>query len=158
MADADLTRVVAWAHEMRSVHNRLRDALDLARAAAELGESPTPPTQDQLLYCWGFCLALTGHHRGEDDVLFPAVVREHPDLAGTVASLERDHSMIDHLLGAYRLSLDAGHDPETLLRHLEGIGALMESHFRFEERRLLPVLERLALAAAPAEVYGPLAE
>lgn len=43
-----------------------------------------------------------------------------------------------------------------LARHLDGIGAIMESHFRFEERRLLTVLEALALDADPRDVLGPL--
>lgn len=158
MDDADLTRVVAWAHEMRSVHTTLREALDLARSSAERGEPPEPASRDQLLHCWGFCLALTGHHRGEDEVLFPAVLREHPDLADTLAGLERDHSMLNHLIGAYRQALDDDHAPKTLARHLDGIGALMESHFRFEERRLLPVLEQLALSATPRDALGPLAD
>lgn len=91
-------------------------------------------------------------------MLFPAVLREHPDLADTLAGLERDHSMLNHLIGAYRQALDDGHAPKTLARHLDGIGALMESHFRFEERRLLPVLEQLTLSATPQDALGPLAD
>jgi hypothetical protein len=41
-------------------------------------------------------------------------------------------------------------------RHLEGIAAIMESHFRYEERQLLSVLETLSLDAPPEEVLGPL--
>ena len=29
----------------------------------------------------------------------------------------------------------------VVLRHLEGVDAIMESHFRFEERELVPVLD-----------------
>ena len=49
-------------------------------------------------------------------------------------------------------------DPTTaeLDQHLEGIAAIMESHFRFEERQLLAVLEDLELDAAPSAVFGPL--
>lgn len=41
-------------------------------------------------------------------------------------------------------------------RHLEGIAPVMESHFRHEERRLLPVLDRLELRAVPEDGLGPL--
>jgi hypothetical protein len=44
----------------------------------------------------------------------------------------------------------------VLARHLDGIGAITESHFRFEERRLLAVLEALAHDADPRDVLGPL--
>lgn len=46
--------------------------------------------------------------------------------------------------------------PIELDRHLEGIAAIMESHFRYEERQLLSVLDRLALDADPRDVLGPL--
>lgn len=32
----------------------------------------------------------------------------------------------------------------------------MESHFRYEERQLLTVLETLSLDADPGDVFGPL--
>ena len=38
-----------------------------------------------------------------------------------------------------------------------GVAAIMESHFRYEERQLLAVLETLALDADPEAVFGPLA-
>ena len=44
----------------------------------------------------------------------------------------------------------------ALLRHLDGVEAVMESHFRYEERQLLTVLESLDLAAETSEVLGPL--
>lgn len=89
------------------MHDRLREALDLTRAALDGGAREA--TRDLLLFCRGFCAALAGHHEGEDRTLFPAVA-----------------------------------------------AAIMESHFRYEERQLLSVLETLRLDADPAEVLGPL--
>lgn len=40
--------------------------------------------------------------------------------------------------------------------HLQGLAAIMESHFRFEERELEPLLDRLQLEADPGSVFGPL--
>ncbi|XQE80598.1 hypothetical protein ACN24L_19175 [Streptomyces microflavus] len=64
--------------------------------------------------------------------------------------------MIAHLLGGLSAAVDRAASPEELDRHLEGIAALMENHFRYEERQLLAVLETLELSAAPGEVLGPL--
>ena len=62
--------------------------------------------------------------------------------------------MIAHLLGALRTALEKGASPEELDRHLEGIAAIMESHFRYEERQLLTVLETLELDAHPRRRVG----
>ncbi|VXC01017.1 hemerythrin domain-containing protein [Citricoccus sp. K5] len=53
-------------------------------------------------------------------------------------------------------ALDRSESPAVLERHLDGIGAIMESHFRYEERQLLAVLETLALDSAPGDVLGPI--
>jgi hypothetical protein len=142
VSERETTRLIAWSHELRQVHNRLREALDLTRAASSV---------DLLLYCHGFCAALDGHHRGEDHTLFPAIRAAHPELEPVLRKLTQDHSMIAHLLAGLRAA------PATELdRHLEGVAALMENHFRYEERQLLGVLETLALDASPEAVLGPL--
>ncbi|NPD04439.1 hemerythrin domain-containing protein [Nocardioides sp. zg-1308] len=155
MAEGDTTRLVAWAHEMRSVHDRLRAAHRVAQDEVGQGRAPSA-SRDLLLFCRGFCTALDGHHRGEDTILFPAVAAEHPDLAEPLRTLVQDHAIIGHLVGALRAAVDAAADPATLGRHLDGIGAIMESHFRYEERTLLGLLERLELTAPVTQVLGPL--
>src|SRR5690606_29547870 len=97
------------------------------------------------------------HHHGEDRTLFPAIADAHPQLAPVLRSLEQDHSMIGHLLRGLEQALEGPADADELLRHLEGIGAIMENHFRYEERALLTVLEELELEADAREVLGPLA-
>jgi hemerythrin-like domain-containing protein len=119
------------------------------------GRTPSA-SRDLLLFCRGFCTALDRHHRGEDALLFPAVAAEHPDLAEPLRKLEQDHAMIGHLVGALQADVTASADPDALGRHLDGIGALMESHFRFEERTLLGILDRLDLRAEVSDVLGPL--
>lgn len=132
---------------MRAVHQRLRDALALARDA---------DGRDLLVYCHGFCVALSAHHVGEDRVLFPAIARKHPELGEVLRKLMQDHSMIAHLIGGLQAAVDASGSPAELERHLEGIAAAMESHFRYEERQLLTVLEGLGLEADVGRVFGPL--
>lgn len=153
MTEGEKTRLVAWSIELRSVHERLREALSITQEALASGG---PPGRDLLLFCHGFCMALTGHHEGEDRELFPAIAAEHPELRDTLRKLEQDHSMIGHLIGGLQAAVDGAASPDELSRHLDGIAAIMESHFRFEERQLLTVLETLALDAEPARVLGPL--
>lgn len=108
------------------------------------------------MFCHGFCAALTAHHQGEDRELFPTVAEQYPELRQTLAYLRQDHSMIEHLLGGLQAAVSRAAAPAELDRHLEGLAAIMESHFRYEERALSAVLETLALDADPQTVLGPL--
>lgn len=141
---------------MRRVHDRLREALEVTRQAVAAGEPAQPATRDLLLFCHGFCAALTGHHEGEDRDLFPAIAKQHPELRDTLYYLRQDHSMIAHLLAGLQAAVDRAAPPAELDRHLEGLAAIMESHFRYEERQLTAVLETLALDADPRAALGPL--
>ncbi|WP_017610069.1 hemerythrin domain-containing protein [Nocardiopsis xinjiangensis] len=156
MAEGDQTRLIAWGNEMRTVHERLREALRVTRDALREGRSGESATRDLLLFCHGFCTALDGHHQSEDRTLFPAIAAAYPELRGTLRQLEQDHSMISHLLTGLQASVDRSAPPDELERHLEGISAVMESHFRYEERRLLTVLGTLTLDRDPREALGPL--
>lgn len=155
MTEGDQTRLVAWSHELRSVHDRLRAALELTRDALADGSGSEPATRELLLFCHGFCTALTGHHEGEDRSLFPAIAAAHPELGDTLRKLQQDHSMISHLLAGLQQAVDRAASPDELDRHLDGVAAIMESHFRYEETQLLGVLDALALRADPSDVLGP---
>ncbi|MFD4832058.1 hemerythrin domain-containing protein [Streptomyces sp. SID4919] len=156
MSERETTRLVAWSQELRQVHHRLRQALEVTRASLTDGTTGEAATRELLLYCRGFCAALDSHHKGEDRTLFPAIAAAHPELRPVLRALEQDHSMIAHLLGGLQAAVERAAPPEELDLHLEGISALMENHFRYEERQLLTVLETLELTAAPGEVLGPL--
>lgn len=155
MTEGDKTRLVAWSHELRAVHDRLREALRVTRATLDDGDAAPSATRDLLLFCRGFCTALTGHHEGEDRALFPAIAAAHPELRETLRYLEQDHSMMAYLITALQTAIGNALPPAELDRHLEGIAAIMESHFRYEERQLLTVLDTLALDADPRDVLGP---
>lgn len=152
----DRARVVAWSTELRRVHQRLADALVIARESVEAGR-PVAPALEPLTYCWAFCAALDGHHGGEDHWLFPAVRAARPDLAGVLDDLARDHRMIGHLLGELRRAMTAGAGIDELRRHLDGIEAVMTTHFRYEEKRLLAVVDQVGLDDVDTTVvFGPL--
>ncbi|WP_263309619.1 hemerythrin domain-containing protein [Brachybacterium atlanticum] len=141
---------------MRRVHVRLREALRVTRESADRGGSAEDPARELLLFCHGFCSALDAHHTGDGRTLFPAIEAARRDLAPVLRALQQDHSMIGHLLGGLEAAVSSRSSPEVLARHLEGIAAIMESHFCYEERQLLTVLEGLALDADPGEALGTL--
>jgi hemerythrin-like domain-containing protein len=156
VAEGEKTRLVAWSQELRRVHARLREALKITRTALSSGTQDQQANRDLLLFCHGFCTALTGHHEGEDRELFPAIAAAHPDLRRTLRLLEQDHLMIAHLLSEMQAAVAAAACPADLDQHLDGIAAIMENHFRYEEDKLLSVMETLALDADPGQVLGPL--
>lgn len=149
-------RLIAWDAELRAAHTRLRAALAATREALDSGEDAPDAASDLALFCIGFCTALDGHHRSEDHALFPALRAEHPELGDKIDKLMQDHSMLSHLLGALSGAVESDADAETIEGHLDGVNAIMESHFRFEEREILEPLRTLALDASVHEVLGPL--
>ena len=156
MTDRETTRLVAWSSELRRAHSRLREALRVTRVAVRDGGDPSTAGRDLLLYCRGFCAALDAHHRGEDRSLFPTIEAAHPELSPTLRALERDHSMIDVLLTALAAAVDGDAAPADLDRHLDGIEAIMQNHFAYEERQLLHVLDTLTLNEDPGQALGTL--
>lgn len=60
--------------------------------------------------------------------------------------------LLTQLEHAVTTASDAG----VLARHLEGIAAIMESHFRYEERQLDGILSDHRLDAAPQRALGGL--
>ncbi|MDY0908683.1 hemerythrin domain-containing protein [Microbacterium sp. CFBP9034] len=153
----DDTRIVAWDHELRAAHSKLRAALELARDSVDEGaDAASGPAADLTLFCVGFCSALDGHHRSEDAGLFPELRAEHPELGPVIDKLMQDHSMLSYLLADLRAAIDGGAEPADLHRHLDGIGAIMESHFAYEERQVLVPLAALRSTRPVTELLGPL--
>ncbi|WP_149552325.1 hemerythrin domain-containing protein [Streptomyces marokkonensis] len=148
-------RVTAWGGELQRVHGKLRNALALARAGLDGGD-PADAATDLLLFCHGFCAALSGHHRAEDGSLFPELLRARPDLAPVVAKLTQDHNMIEHLIGGLQKAVADSTDPEVAHRHLDGIEAVMETHFRYEEKQLGAVLDGMDTDFDRTEIFGPI--
>ena len=128
-----------------------------AQDAARVGTDLPDASRDLLLFCHGFCVALEGHHRGEDRAPLPrARSAKYPKAARVVDKLRQDHDMISTLLGRFDDAVRTAESPATLARHLQGLAAIMESHFRFEERELEPLLDQLESHADPGAVFGPL--
>jgi hemerythrin-like domain-containing protein len=151
-------RLLTVGAQLREVHARLRRALELSRDSIERGEPGQDLTRDLALYCVGFCAALDGHHHSEDRVLFDLVLEHRPDLAPAVDKLRQDHSMLGYLIADLQHALDRGLEPAAALRHLDGIGSILESHFRYEERQLLGLLDTVAAGPhQPRDLFGDIA-
>lgn len=79
--------------------------------------------------------------------MFGALLRLRPDLHSTVRKLTEDHQMIAGIMSTVRdLTTEAAHASpqrrEAISRELDGLAAIMESHFRYEERALGSVLDQ----------------
>jgi hemerythrin-like domain-containing protein len=159
MGEGEKNRLIAWNRELTAAHQRLREALRVTRDALDAGldaGDAGPAGTGLLLYCHGFCAALSGHHVSEDAALFPELSARHPGLRPVFAKLTQDHEMIAALLTQFGHAVTAAATPGELARHLDGLSAIMESHFSYEERQLLGILSELRLAADPHALLGPL--
>lgn len=109
------------------------------------------------------------HHPNESRLLFPALMREAPELRPVIERLEIDHGSgerrvreLQHLLAAWEI---IGESRRTLFEAaMEEYVRFYLNHMRVEETELLPVAERLltsadrqALDAAFNEQRDPLA-
>jgi hemerythrin-like domain-containing protein len=155
VSEGDQNRLVAWNRELATAHQRLRRALRLAQSALDAGDAVSARA-DLMLYCHGFCTALSGHHVSEDVALFPELSGRHPALRPAIVKLEQDHEMIASLLVQFDHALTSSAAPSELSLQLAGLSAIMESHFRYEERQLLDTLTTLDLVADPHALLGPL--
>jgi len=143
VASHDRDRAVALSLQLAQAHQELRRQIDQLKA--DLGQRR--PDDDVLVtHCLAFCVALTSHHQGEDIGMFAELLRERPDLAGTVANLVQDHEMIASILLrvdelADHATAARGPALEAIGRELDGLAAIMESHFNYEERTISEALD-----------------
>jgi hypothetical protein len=163
--------VVALSEQLVRVHQELRERLASLRAEIDSGttssisNSRTTGTigiigttgttgnsgpDDLLSHCLGFCTAIHTHHTGEDRQLFPALRAAAPELVPIISKLEEDHVLVAGILRQIRDLLTArpaapDPDPDSarLQRELDGLTAILESHFSFEERRIANALDAL---------------
>ncbi|MEE1825294.1 hemerythrin domain-containing protein [Streptomyces sp. BE20] len=149
MASQDRDRAAALSLQLARAHDELRRLITGIRT--DLGHRRL--SDDTLVtHCLAFCAALESHHRGEDDGMFSHLLRERPDLAPTVAKLVEDHGMISSILSrvgelAHRATESRGPALDAIGRELDGLAAVMESHFGYEERAISEALDRSGPAA-----------
>jgi hypothetical protein len=120
--DTPVSRLAALGNQLIEIHIELREQL-----RSLPGSLPA--------HCLAFCAAVHGHHTAEDTSVFPTLAREHPELAPVLAELERDHRQVAEILRRVAASPTAD--------ELAGLAALLESHFTYEERKLVAALNAL---------------
>jgi hypothetical protein len=143
VATQDDDRAAAWSRELVGAHEVLRERLVHLRA--NLGEARVEDL-DFATRCLAFCSALDLHHVAEDEGMFPDLLHARPDLQPVVANLMQDHQMIAGILTTVRdLAAEATGATEerraAIGRELDGLAAIVESHFTYEERSLRDALD-----------------
>jgi hemerythrin-like domain-containing protein len=145
-------RVAAFGNQLIEVHIWLREQLeDLRDNIDAYFAGGGPPPRDLRVHCLAFCAALTRHHTGEDAGAFPVIGEEFPELRQVITELKTDHNRIEWILGNLEkllASLPADPDPAAAARvraELEGLSAIMETHFVYEEKKLVSVLNTMDL-------------
>ncbi|MEV4724828.1 hemerythrin domain-containing protein [Micromonospora humida] len=148
-------RLTALGHQLVEIHLWLLDELDQLRAGLAAGPDGSPGAErlrGLRTHCLSFCSALTRHHTGEDAGAFRVLADEAPELRPVLDKLSRDHRMVDWIVRRIKALVTAppADDPAAVDRvrvELEGLSAILASHFRYEERTLTAALDALGQRA-----------
>ena len=135
LSDAN-DRLTAFGNQLIAVHDWLRDTI------TQLRENVDSPAVDLRTHCLAFCHAITRHHTGEDHDAFGLLREQFPTLSPVLDTLSRDHQQIEQLLQRLQHLLDNG-DRQAVGRELDGIAVLLESHFFYEEKKIITALNSL---------------
>ncbi|MEV8516923.1 hemerythrin domain-containing protein [Dactylosporangium sp. NPDC051484] len=121
-------RLQALGNQLIEIHQQLRALLADAADISDI-------SRDFKSHCLAFCSALDRHHTGEERGMFRVLAERYPELRPVVEELRRDHEQIAELLRRVAAA--------PTRAELDGLAAVMESHFAFEERRLVDALNAL---------------
>ncbi|MER8038127.1 hemerythrin domain-containing protein [Streptomyces hydrogenans] len=150
-------RLTAFGNQLVDVHLWLREELARLRSGLDTFLDGTGDRPRELrAHCLAFCSALTRHHTAEDGGVFPALAEAHPELRPVLDELAHDHVQVEEILVRLQALLDglpAAPDaplvPEEEARRvsgeLDGLIALVESHFTYEEKKLVAALNGLSV-------------
>jgi iron-sulfur cluster repair protein YtfE (RIC family) len=150
-------RLMSFGTQLIDVHAWLREELILLREDVDSyvdGHGGRP--SDLRAHCLTFCSALTEHHTGEDGGAFPVLAADSPELAPVLAKLTQDHHVVTTILTNLETLVDrcaATPDPaegRRLRAELEGLAAILETHFSYEEKQLVAALNSLSTRAGAA--------
>ncbi|WP_326639786.1 hemerythrin domain-containing protein [Streptosporangium sp. NBC_01755] len=145
-------RLTAFGNQLIEVHLWLREELSRLREdvdSAVEGRGGRP--RELRAHCLAFCSALSLHHTGEDGGVFPALAERFPELRPVLEELEHDHHVVTEILLRLQellggLGAEAIPDPDgarQVRAELDGLTALLESHFRYEEKKIVAALNAL---------------
>ncbi|WP_327281821.1 MULTISPECIES: hemerythrin domain-containing protein [unclassified Streptomyces] len=148
----------------------LADIERLARLFAGLAAAARPagPARARAIagYVHRFHAVVRGHHRAEDEILWPVVLDAVPDAAEAVAGIVRfvdDHAALDALqadcdAAAARFAAEPGRHAGLLAALLARQQELLAEHIEAEEEHVFPVIAGrvpgTAYAAVEARMRG----
>lgn len=149
-------RLAAFGNQLVDVHIWLREELSRLREDVDsfLSDGGDRP-RNLRAHCLAFCTALTRHHTAEDQGVFPVLAEAYPALRPVLDELARDHEQVEAILTELQGLLDGlpadtgagtAPDPAEVRRvrgQLDGLIALVESHFTYEEKKLVTALNEL---------------
>ncbi|MET8837091.1 hemerythrin domain-containing protein [Micromonospora sp. NPDC004540] len=145
-------RLTALGTQLIEIHHWLREELAQLRASLDSPGGGATLTRELRAHCVGFCAALDQHHTGEDGGVFHLLAEQAPELRPVLAELSADHLVVADLLRRVDALLAEAADGRSVRAELDGLAALLESHFTYEERKLVAALNRLT--GDPVELLG----
>ncbi|MEW9528289.1 hemerythrin domain-containing protein [Microbispora sp. NPDC049125] len=146
-------RLTAFGNQLIDVHLWLRQ--ELARLRTDFGSFVDGGERLRTLqaHCLTFCSAVARHHTGEDEGAFPALAEAFPELRPLLEELRKDHRVVaetmarlEELVGGLGPDTDSGR-ARDVRGELDGLAAVLESHFVYEERRIVSALNALSVPA-----------
>jgi quercetin dioxygenase-like cupin family protein len=141
------------------LHDHRHDLAPARRLRRDAGRREAARADAARAFLRFFAEDASAHFRDEEELLFPLVADEEAARPMLVRALV-EHQQIRALVGRLAGQVAAGAADPGLMR---AIGRAVESHIRFEERELFPLLERLVpedalLAATLPRRPGPRVE
>ncbi|WP_228637883.1 hemerythrin domain-containing protein [Microtetraspora sp. AC03309] len=139
-------RLTAFGYQLIDVHHWLREELAALREGVDAYLAGGLRPRELRTHCLTFCSALTRHHTGEDADAFPRLAERFPELRPVLDELRRDHRLVEdslQRLEALLGGLDRHADPVGVRTELDSLAALMETHFVYEEKRIVSALNAL---------------
>jgi hemerythrin-like domain-containing protein len=144
------------AAELRDLSNHHHQGLVQARRLrrAATGEETNTPEETAETFLKFWQEETTAHFREEEEVLLPVLARYGGDAGrGPVTEMLAQHAQIRGLIMELSDEVSQGAvKPETL----EGIGELLETHIRLEEREVFPMIEEVLPEEGLTEVASRL--
>jgi hypothetical protein len=139
-------RLTAFGNQLIEVHLWLREELATLRSDIDAYFVGGARARELRVHCLTFCSALNRHHSGEDDGAFPKLSEQFPELQPVLDELRRDHRLVEdslQRLEALLGGLNQRMDPVVMRSELDSLAALMETHFVYEEKRIVSALNVL---------------
>ncbi|MFI0374346.1 hemerythrin domain-containing protein [Actinomadura sp. 1N219] len=141
-------RLMAFGNQLIEVHIWLREELASLRENLDANDVDDAEARPRELraHRLTFCTALNRHHSGEEDGAFPALAQQFPELLPVLDELRRDHQLVEESLQRLETllaGLGKESDPLAVRRELDSLAVLMETHFVYEEKRIVTVLNAL---------------